>query len=292
MKDFQKKYGSSLKSEDLNSLNEDYLKILHNDTTKGKKKMAKTKTKKTKTKTKRARSAYILYSIDARKAIREENPEMSMTEVTKQIGARWKKLSNKQKEPYVKQNLAEKAEIEKAKLESNPKPKRPRTAFILFGSSVRDKIRKANPDMAMTDVTKEISNQWKSLSEAKKKPFQAAYEKEKEEYAVKFAAWEQVEKQKASTETVEESTPVVKKASKKVSKKSSKFQKTSRNLQEIFCSVEESSTPSSVVETEVQESKPKSKKTKSKRKTKAKAKAKTKAKASKKVETVEDLKLN
>jgi len=52
---------------------------------------------------KRPTSAYFFYAGDVRPGIREENPNMKITEVMSQIGAQWRELSDEDKKPYEEQ---------------------------------------------------------------------------------------------------------------------------------------------------------------------------------------------
>jgi hypothetical protein len=57
---------------------------------------------------KNARSAYIFFSNNIRSVIRSENPELSMTEVSKIIGARWNELDEEGRLPYKEQASVDK----------------------------------------------------------------------------------------------------------------------------------------------------------------------------------------
>ena len=72
------------------------------------------------------------------------------------------------------------AETKKGKKAKDPNaPKGALSAFMYFSNEVRDKIRKENPDMKLTDVSKKIGEQWKALSEEDKKPYNVKAEKDK-----------------------------------------------------------------------------------------------------------------
>jgi hypothetical protein len=49
---------------------------------------------------KRPLSAYILYSTDKRPGIQESNPDLSLTDISKRLGAGWKALSAAERKPY------------------------------------------------------------------------------------------------------------------------------------------------------------------------------------------------
>ena len=84
----------------------------------------KTRKKKVKKGPKRPATAFILYSKVARPKLRAENPDMAFGDLGKELGKRWKAMSDAEKKPYLDQNAKAKAEYAKAKAEwdkKNPK---------------------------------------------------------------------------------------------------------------------------------------------------------------------------
>ncbi|OMJ95988.1 hypothetical protein SteCoe_552 [Stentor coeruleus] len=76
---------------------------------------------------KRSSSAFMFFSQDRRKSLKEEQPTLKITEASVLIGAEWKKLTDAEKEPYAKlaKEDKERYEREKESYESTqgPKPK-------------------------------------------------------------------------------------------------------------------------------------------------------------------------
>lgn len=64
---------------------------------------------------KKAISAYTNFVMRNRRALMEENPELSFQEVAKKLGAIWRSLTDKDKEDYVKEALKDKARYEREK---------------------------------------------------------------------------------------------------------------------------------------------------------------------------------
>mmetsp|Transcript_14783 Transcript_14783/g.35250 ORF Transcript_14783/g.35250 Transcript_14783/m.35250 type:complete len:104 (-) Transcript_14783:261-572(-) len=66
---------------------------------------------------KKGRSAYIFFTMDRREELVAENPDLkgSVTEVSKILGAEWKKMTDKQKKPYEDQAKKDKERYEKEK---------------------------------------------------------------------------------------------------------------------------------------------------------------------------------
>lgn len=71
---------------------------------------------------KKAISAYTNFVMRNRRAIMEQNPEMSFQEVAKKLGAIWRSLSEKDREIYVKEALKDKARYELEKKTWKPPP--------------------------------------------------------------------------------------------------------------------------------------------------------------------------
>ena len=77
---------------------------------------AKRKTKKKKkdpNAPKRPTSAYFFYAGDVRPGIREENPDMKITEVMSLIGEKWRELEEEDKKPYEEQAAKDRKRYEK-----------------------------------------------------------------------------------------------------------------------------------------------------------------------------------
>jgi len=133
--------------------------------------------------------------------------------VTKMGGEAWKKLSDSEKAPYQKKYEEAKAKFDKdmaafleaggektkgatalrkerrmakeGKKKKDPNaPKKPAGGgYGVFLAENRAKIVKSLPaDHKMTDVGKAAGSQWKSLSDAAKKPYQDKFLKKQEEY--------------------------------------------------------------------------------------------------------------
>merc|ERR1712187_458425 len=133
--------------------------------------------------------------------------------ISTMAGAEWKKLSEAQKAPYVKKYETAKAQYDKdmeaflagggvkekgvaalrtekrkakdGKKKKDPNaPKRPGGgAYGVWLAENRPKIVSSLPQgHKMTDVAKAAGEQWKALSDAAKKPYEAKYAKKQEEY--------------------------------------------------------------------------------------------------------------
>ena len=63
--------------------------------------------------------------------------------------------------------------------------KRPSSAYMHFCKAERSSIAKAHPDWKVTDIGRELGKRWRSMSEADKKQYEAAAERDRSRY---FAA--------------------------------------------------------------------------------------------------------
>lgn len=152
---------------------------------------------------KRPLSAYFLYANAVRDEVRRECPEMSTTEVAKESGQRWGRLTPEEKEKYENQSKELKAEYEVAmsnyapnatyqqqntqskppkKVKDKNAPKPALSAYFLFGNSERDKVREAHPEMSMPEIAKQLGKEWASLSAEEKQPYQERADDDRQRY--------------------------------------------------------------------------------------------------------------
>ena len=97
---------------------------------------------------KRALSAYFCFTADVRAKVKAElGDDAKITDVAKALGAKWKKLSDKQKAPYVKKNEKDKKRYAKAKAKYDKSGKAEKWAAANPPTSGKKKKRKkARPD--------------------------------------------------------------------------------------------------------------------------------------------------
>lgn len=151
---------------------------------------------------KRPMTGYMLFSNDNRAKVKEKHPNVKgAAQVAKILGEMWSKAGDSVKKSYQSKYEAAKkkydkemeqfkkdnpdfqatrkrkaaagkqekgAKGKKAKKDPNA-PKRPMTPFFMYSQEFREEVRKENPDVKNTDVSKILSEQWKELSDAEKK---------------------------------------------------------------------------------------------------------------------------
>jgi len=144
-------------------------------------------------------SAYFLFSQEERLKVKSENPELSITEVAKELGKRWATL-----EPSIKQSYehryqdsrklydAEMSQYKPQKKKKDPNaPKQPLSAYFIFSTEERLKVKEGNPDYSICDVAKELGRRWADMDPAVKQRYQARAEEERQKYDVDMAAYRQ-----------------------------------------------------------------------------------------------------
>ena len=137
---------------------------------------------------KRALNAYNLYCQDekVRGLIKEEHPDWSSGEVMRELGIRWKGLSDEEKKPFNE-------EAQKGKelfLESQQNEddmikvlKRPKSSYMHFSNDkqVRDKIKQENPDWKVTEIASHLGTLWNKMPPEEKKVWEDKASKEKQD---------------------------------------------------------------------------------------------------------------
>lgn len=100
--------------------------------------------------------------------------------------------------PFVKKELANAAAAVNPTKAGKPKPikdpnapKKPLTSYILFFNHLRSTVAQANPELTQTDIAKEVSRQWKEISEEDKNYWKGLYEKEREKYDIAIKSYNQ-----------------------------------------------------------------------------------------------------
>lgn len=131
---------------------------------------------------KRPKSAYIFFCQDKRPEVREQNPEMKATEVTKELGAMWNEIKetddaleyiNLAKEDKVRYNQElentpavtseeDDQENPKKKKKKNKKdgPKKAKSAYIFFCQEKRAEVKEKNDELNPKEITSELGRLW------------------------------------------------------------------------------------------------------------------------------------
>ena len=102
---------------------------------------------------------------------------MALKDTKKTTKPKGKSSKNDDDEPYVASKGA------KAKKEKDPNaPKRPQSSYFLYCNERRVTLKKEKPELSMCEMTKELTKEWKALTEKQRKKYDDMQVKDKERY--------------------------------------------------------------------------------------------------------------
>lgn len=129
-------------------------------------------------------AVYSLFTKDMYHEVKAQNPGKSFGEISKLINVRWKNLSESQKKPFYDEaaKLKNKYDMEKAEFEKTLPPKRPASGYILYLKDVHAQIAAENPGVKQSELVKQISSKWNSLSDSMKAKYRDRYQNELENW--------------------------------------------------------------------------------------------------------------
>merc|ERR1719251_212575 len=143
-------------------------------------------------------SAYFLFSQEERLKVKAENPDYSITEVAKELGKRWATLNPDIKTVYEQryQDARRIYETEmntyKPKKKKDPNaPKQPLSAYFIFSTEERLKVKEGNPNFSICEVAKELGRRWAEMDPQVKQRYQARAEEERQKYDNDMANYRQ-----------------------------------------------------------------------------------------------------
>ena len=177
----------------------------------------KTSSKKTKDPAapKKNRSAYIFFCMTTRSSVKTENPDFKTTEITAELGRRWKNMSDDEKQPFTKQSAEDKKRYEAEMKDYTPSPewqasqdsdsgddkkktkkkktgpKRALSAYMFFCMEKRPEVKDNNTDMTTKEITAELGRMWREeYKDTKKgKKYTKMAEKDRERYNTEKENW-------------------------------------------------------------------------------------------------------
>lgn len=140
---------------------------------------------------KRPQTAFFLYLADVRADFKAANPTVSLGESTKILSEQWATLDAVSKAKYEAKAKELKNEYNSTvqKIKDDAPPKKPQTAFFLYLGETRDSYRREHPELSFGDLTKALSEQWKSIDKSEKDKYEAMSKEAKKEYTIKYAEW-------------------------------------------------------------------------------------------------------
>ena len=158
-------------------------------------------------------NSYMEFAREERPRVLLDLGNLSTIEIGKEIGVRWKKLSDDEKQKFVKKfkvnqekykadKLLYESSCDEAGMESpaapSPKqkkkrnplaPKLPLSSYMEFARSERPTVLKDLGNLSLVEVGKELGRRWKSLSEQEKGGFASISKENKARYDIEMAAF-------------------------------------------------------------------------------------------------------
>jgi HMG (high mobility group) box len=173
---------------------------------------------------KRPKSAYLFFAEKKRAEIKEENPDLKMTEISKVIGERWKEASPDSKAKYSKKAEKDKERYKeemseyvrpsdevlldqkinkkkgskkssgdkKRKKKEEGAPKGAKSAYMFFCSAKRGDVKLEHPEFTTPEVTRELARMWKEdfSTEEDRKEYTDQAAEDKERFIQEKSEWE------------------------------------------------------------------------------------------------------
>jgi len=144
-------------------------------------------------------SAYFLFSQEERLKVKNENPDFSITEVAKELGRRWATLEPSLKSSYENRYQdarkvydSEMSHFKPQKKKKDPNaPKQPLSAYFIFSTEERLRVKDENPGYSICEVAKELGRRWAEMDPSIKQRYQARAEEERQKYDVDMASYRQ-----------------------------------------------------------------------------------------------------
>lgn len=149
-------------------------------------------------------SSYAYFVQTCREEHKKKHPDASVnfSEFSKKCSERWRTMSAKEKGKFEDMAKVDKVRYEKEmkgyvppKGESKKKfkdpnaPKRPPSAFFLFCSDYRPKIKGEHPGLTIGDIAKKLGEMWNNTNSDDKVPYEKKAAKLKEKYEKDVAAY-------------------------------------------------------------------------------------------------------
>lgn len=179
------------------------------------------KEKKDPTAPKRATTAFMYFSNEMRKKVREQDPSLAMTQIAEVLGKLWGSMSDEDKAKYQSMANADKKRYEEEKKNWEPpakpagssassssssssgksskkgskkskdpnSPKRGLSAYLFFASDIRPQLRAQYPTDAFPLISSKIGELWKQLDPSQKQPYEEKAEADKKRYERELEAY-------------------------------------------------------------------------------------------------------
>ncbi|XP_041641995.1 high mobility group protein B2a [Cheilinus undulatus] len=150
-------------------------------------------------------TSYAFFVQTCREEHKKKHPGTSVNfaEFSKKCSERWKTMSGKEKSKFEEMARNDKVRYDremksyvppkgvkgKKKKKDPNAPKRPPSAFFVFCSEHRPRIKEENPGIAIGDIAKKLGELWSKTSDKDKAPYASKAAKLKEKYDKDVAAY-------------------------------------------------------------------------------------------------------
>ena len=140
---------------------------------------------------KRPMSAYFIFNSEERIKVKAEFPDYPIVEIAKEVGRRWACIDPALKESYELRYQESRRQYEKAMQLYNPSkkkkkdpnaPKQPLSAYFIYQTEVRDKIKSELQNPTICDVAKEVGRRWTNMAPEVKQRYQQMSEVCRQKY--------------------------------------------------------------------------------------------------------------
>jgi high mobility group protein B2 len=153
---------------------------------------------------KRFKSPYILFSIHRMDQHRQQmGAHTNVTSISKLVSDEWKALSDRERREWSERARldkdrynAEKSlytgpwQIPSKRTRKDPSaPKRPMSAFLFYSQGKRKELKDVNPGLKNTEISRLLSERWKSASDDERLPFIEREKMERDVYIQDIAEW-------------------------------------------------------------------------------------------------------
>lgn len=143
---------------------------------------------------KRPTSGYFYYVAYQRAELEKQGKKITrVADWTKEVSAKWRELTDKEKSPFAKKAAADKERYDREmyayKGKDANKPKRPQSAYFLWLAGFRDEKKHEFAENKL--LLKAAGAAWKELKDEHKKPFEVKAEVERKKYEVAMREYHQ-----------------------------------------------------------------------------------------------------
>ena len=169
---------------------------------------------------KKPQTVYLLWlNTEGREKVKQENPGISFTEVTRKAGELWAGIDKETKEQFEEKAKAAKEKFDKdykkwyeeggeeaikeaqgkglkkkgwkalEKTRLPGQPKKPQSAYLLWLNSEREMIKEENPGISFTEVTRKAGEIWNSIDKETKEQFEEKARTAMEKYKKVYKQW-------------------------------------------------------------------------------------------------------